>query len=636
MNFDILSGSSLAGLRTILAAALCALMVVALPSCGGDDQVADGEGAVAEVWTCSMHPSVRSDKFGACPICGMDLIKLDPNAEDLGPRRVSFSDEAVALGQFVTAPVVRKLAEVEVRLAGRVELDETQVRTMTARFPARLDRLFLDYTGIRVNSGDHLAKVYSPELLVAQQELITAARTNPKGASANAAREKLRLWGFSAEQIAAVVASGKASDRTDIEAPVGGVVTERFVSEGDYVKTGDQLFELAAFDKVWVVFDAYESDLPWLRFGQRLEFTLDAVPGQSFTARVAYIDPILNPRTRTAKVRINLDNPDELVKPGMLATGKVIAQVAVGGKVATSDLAGKWISPMHPEIVKDEPGPCDVCGMPLVKAEELGYVMVDSAAVAMPMVVPTSAVLRTGERAIVYVEVPDRDKPTYEVREVLLGAKAGDEFIIEDGVREGERVVTNGAFKIDSELQIGGKVSMMQPGEPADLVARRAGEALVNDQMKALLNGYFIVQQALANDQPDAAAAGVLKLADIASAHMKVEGLSADDQQAWHDAVMAIREGAFAVGADGLTVKQRRVAFEPLTHALIALSREFGTGGTSAYVVHCPMAFGNRGADWLSATDEVLNPYFGDMMLRCGVVKSPLATFIPEPKEESN
>ena len=250
-----------------------------------------------------------------------------------------------------------------------------------------------------------------------------------------------------------------------IYAPVGGIVIHRNATEGMYVETGTRIFTIADLSRVWVQLDAYESDLNGLRYGSKVEFTTETYPGESFEGTISFIDPIINPSTRTAKVRVIVENAEGQLKPGMFVRAVARPQVADGGRVLNPDLAGKWISPMHPEVVKDEPGPCDVCGMPLVAAESLGYVADESS--GAPLLIPVSAALKTGRRAVVYVEIPDQEKPTYEGREVELGMRLGDYYIVESGLEEGERVVTRGAFKLDAELQIRAKPSMMSmPSEP--------------------------------------------------------------------------------------------------------------------------------------------------------------------------
>jgi Cu(I)/Ag(I) efflux system membrane fusion protein len=234
--------------------------------------------------------------------------------------------------------------------------------------------------------------------------------------------------------------------------------------EGMYVETGMKLFTVADLSRVWVRLDAYESDLVWLRYGQPVEFQVEAYPGEPFRGTIVFIDPVLDPMTRTVKVRVDAANRDGRLKPEMFVRAVVRATTTDGGKVLQPDFAGKWISPMHPEIVKDGPGTCDICGMPLVTAGELGYAGADASAANAPLVIPASAPLITGERAVVYVAVPGREG-AFEGREIVLGPRAGDAYLVRDGLKEGDLVVANGAFKIDSSLQIQGKASMMQPVE---------------------------------------------------------------------------------------------------------------------------------------------------------------------------
>ncbi len=238
---------------------------------------------------------------------------------------------------------------------------------------------------------------------------------------------------------------------------------EKLKQEGDRVRTGDRIYTVADLSHLWVQMDAYESDLAWLRYGQKVEFTTEAYPGEVFKGKIAFIDPVLNKETRTVKVRVNVSNEDGRLKPEMFVRAVVQSRVASGGRILDASLAGKWISPMHPEIVKDEPGNCDICGMPLVRAETLGYVTAEPSDSAKPLVIPVSAALLTGTRAIVYVQVPDAEEPTYNGREIVLGPRAGDYYLVKAGLKEGELVVTNGNFKLDSALQISAKPSMMTP-----------------------------------------------------------------------------------------------------------------------------------------------------------------------------
>lgn len=397
-----------------------------------------------------------------------------PDTEPLGRRQIRLSSAATKLAEIQTLPVERRFVATEIRMVGKVEYDETRVASISAWMPGRLDRLYVDYTGVPVQAGEHLVSIFSPDLIIAQQELIQAAHAPAVAgeqsplvreraeATLHAAREKLRLWGLTPQQIREIERSKSPSDRLTIYSPISGTVVHKQAVEGMYVKTGDHIYTIADLSQVWVRLDAYESDLPWLHYGQEVRFETEAYPGRPFTGRIAFIDPVLDPLTRTVKVRVSVPNPEGLLKPQLFVRAIVRASIAADGKVINPELAGKWISPMHPEIIKDKPGRCDICGQPLVSAESLGYAPADPSLTEAPLVIPATAPLITGRRALVYVSVPDQPG-TYEGREIVLGPRAGDFYHVLEGLREGEQVVVHGAFKIDSEVQIQSKPSMMNP-----------------------------------------------------------------------------------------------------------------------------------------------------------------------------
>ncbi len=440
-----------------------------LPITAAEVSVRDGT-EKPTIWTCSMHPQIRRDGPGSCPICGMDLVPVRKSVG--GVRTISINPNIKKLMNLETVPVSRRYVTADVRMVGKIEYDETRLSHITAWVSGRLDRLYVDFTGVEVKKGDHMAYIYSEELFSAQEELLAALDSKSIGSSsrfvipidlAESAREKLRLLGITEGQIQEIEQKGKAEEHLTIYSPIGGVVIEKFRQEGDRVRTGDRIYTVADLNHLWVQMDAYESDLAWLRYGQEVEFTTEAYPGEVFRGRIAFIDPMLDKMTRTVKVRVNVSNEDGRLKPEMFVRAIVQSKIAAGGRVLDASLAGKWISPMHPEIVKDEPGSCDICGMPLVRAETLGYVTAEPSDTAKPLVIPVTAALLTGTRAIVYVQVPDAEEPTYEGREIVLGPRAGDYYLVKAGLKEGELVVTSGNFKLDSALQISAKPSMMTP-----------------------------------------------------------------------------------------------------------------------------------------------------------------------------
>lgn len=592
------------------------------------------EQAAARVWTCSMHPQIRLPEAGPCPICFMDLIPVDAATdEEASEARLTMSPSALKLAEIRTAEVVREHPTMELRLVGKVDVDETRVRTLAARTAGRLDRLYVDYTGVHVREADHLVWMYSPELVTAQEELLQAIRAREElgrssvgalretaAATVRAARDKLRLLGLTAAQIDEIETSGEVKDHLTIYSPIDGVVLEKLADQGAYVDTGDPIYRLADLSQVWVRIDAYESDLSWLRFGQLVTFTAEAWPGREFTGRISFIDPVLDARSRTAKVRVNLDNAERLLKPGMFVRAVVHPQIAGGGRVMAADLRGKWISPMHPEVVKDGPGACDVCGMDLVPAEEMGYAF-EAEDEPAPLVIPASAPLITGRRAVVYVRVPGSGRPTFEGREVVLGPRAGEQYVVVEGLAEGERVVINGAFKIDSAMQIQARPSMMSPrNEDPSFAApdafRQALGAFVSDVMRlsaALAADDLAASSALAADRT--AAAGTIPTA----------GLGEEAREFWGAARSDLDRALRKLGSSGELSAMRSVLPE-LTAATVRAVRVFGVEGTGPVrLFHCPMAFDDAGADWLQSGEATENPYFGASMFRCGSQVAVLA-----------
>jgi Cu(I)/Ag(I) efflux system membrane fusion protein len=611
------------------------------------------------IWTCSMHPQIKLPKSGKCPICFMDLIPLEtsPGDSELGPRQLRLSESAKQLARIQTTSVVRAFAEAEVRMVGKVAYDETKLSYITAWVPGRLDRLFADFTGVTVKKGDHLVEMYSPELLATQEELIQASTAvtalskasspmlrSTAQATLEASRDKLRLFGLTAAQIERMETTRETTERLTIYAPIGGVVVHKDAKEGMYVTTGTRIYTIADLKKLWVTFEAYESDLTWLRFGQRVEFTSPSFSGERFEAVISFIDPLVDPMTRTVRVRAVVENRDGRLKPDMFVRGVVKSRVDSKGNIVDEYLADKWISPMHPEIVKDGPGSCDVCGMDLVRASSLGYVGEALSGEDAPLLIPASAPLITGKRAIAYVEIPNEDGPLFEGREIELGPRAGDFYVVKAGINEGDLVVSNGAFKIDSELQIQAKPSMMSPtGESAGAghqhgaaspgPSRAATEdpsmkkteekPAVREALLPVYTAYFDVQMELAKDDLGGARKAGTNLAG------KVEKVDMSlFSRAGHDRWMGIakelrkQSGRIAAAED---IKTARDGFFFLSKSIIGAHESFGHSGTSDfYLTHCPMARDGDGAYWLQKEDIVWNSFYGESMLRCGSIDDTL------------
>jgi membrane fusion protein, copper/silver efflux system len=455
-------------------------------------------------WTCAMHPHVRRNEGEKCPICAMELIPVESDTDYLSTKKTSekkilywqapmdpkykrnkpgkspmgmelvpvyeendddqlyqtlkLSPKAEKLAEVEITSVVREFATETLRLSGRLVVDETRVETISAWFPGRIEQLFIDYKGITVEKNTHMAMIYSPELLVAQKELLESTRLGSSDFIVSS-REKLRLWGLSLSQIKKIETTGKISDTLTLRAPIKGTVLKKYVNEGEYVKTGSKIYDVADLDRLWFVADVYESDVSKLFYGQKSQFVTDAYPGDYFDVVITFIDPVVNPQSRTVRVRGIVDNTKRKLKPDMLAKATVFVSYSTIGPIQDSSIKDLYVSPMHPEEFSTKPGKCSICQMPMKKASVLG--LTTPLISKKPLLIPSSAPLITGKRAIVYVKVPDKPG-RYEGRAIHLGNKVGNFYIVKHGLEEGEMVVTKGNFKIDSAMQLQAKPSMMQ------------------------------------------------------------------------------------------------------------------------------------------------------------------------------
>lgn len=593
---------------------------------GAGEPVAD---AVQE-WTCSMHPQIRQPKPGLCPLCAMDLIPVKENSGSGGnPRLLELSETARALAAIETATVTREPLEAQIRLTGKVTYDETRISRITAWAPGRIERLFVDSTGIPVTQGDHLVELYSPPLIAAQEEYLQIVRSRRQlsggllGGSADrlmsAAHEKLVLLGLSDEQITRIREDGNPLYRITIESPRSGIVIERQGQEGMYLQTGSTIYTVADLNVVWLQLDAYEMDLSRLRYGQTVEFSVEARPGEQFQGKIVLIDPILDERTRTVKVRVIVDNQDGRLKPGMFTRAIVKGRIDETGLPVSLDLSGHWTCPMHPEIFEPEADSCSKCGMDLIPTENS-----TNTSWRDPLVIPATAPLYTGARAVVYVS--DRDAPGHFIgRMVKLGPVAGDKVVVMEGLKEGEQVVSYGAFKIDSALQLLARPSMMNPESEAEVTEmgnepppqRISLPELAAEPMKDLTASYLLIGQALSTDDEPSARGELIALKGAADRLAE----SLEMQDAMH--VQHLAESILEVfSTQG--IQELRKGFDVWSRTLIYLRARFGPTETDIIQVHCPMAFDNRGADWVQTPGDVSNPYFGPAMLRCGEI-------VPEP-----
>ena len=509
------------------------------------------------VYTCSMHPQVREDEPGDCPICGMELIPAnelgEDNASTQNPNAVKISQAAMALADIQTTEVRKEIPVQETRLPGKVVVNQNLVSNITAHFPGRVRELYVDFTGDYVRKGQRLASIYSPELITAQRELLETARfkeQNPR--LYESARRKLMLWEFPEETIDQIERSGEVMQELDFFAPVSGYVSDISISREDHISEGMVMYRIADLSKVWIEFEAYETVIGRLSKGDEVAFQVSSLGGQTFKGEVNFIEPFLNADSRTVKVRVTTENPNTRMKPGMFAEG-----VISSGSNQTER-----------------------------------------------MLIPRSAVMWTGKRSIVFVDVSEGDKPAFEAREVILGQRAGNDYVIESGLEVGEQVVTNGTFKVDAAAQLSDKLSMMnrEPGSGANQGAHNHGDMETDDDE---------MNDSEMKSMEDHSGHEIQKDLDVlVPEYLKLrEALSNDDFESAQERITVFSEEDFG------DIEELRAEFKSISEMLIARIEEEGYEGT-LFKQYCPMYDG--GSSWISEEENIQNPFYGTRMHNCG------------------
>ena len=593
---------------------------------GGDSAVATGAISNAEPqrYICPMMCTPPSNLPGRCPICAMELVEATAAG---GADGISVTIEPAARRLVGIQTATSKMGNVRrtIRTIGSIDFDESRLSTIAAYVDGRLEKLYANYVGVRVSAGDDLALIYSPQLYSAQTEFVTSldggsvARFNIGDHDLGAmASENLSELGMTMEQINLLRQTRKPESRIRIKSPQSGTVIEKSAVEGDYVKTGHKIYRIADLTSVWLMLDLFPDDASAVRFGQQVEAEIQSTPGEVFTGRVAFIDPTVNPKTRTVRVRVEVMNFDGKLRPGDYATARISVSAIPTDLVYDPALSGKYISPMHPQVIRDEPGMCPLCGMDLVSTSELGYAT-EPQPEQHVVAVPRDAVLLTGDSGVIYVETePGR----FEIRRVSVGPMNDTEAIIIEGLAAGETVATGGNFLIDSQMQLAGNPSLLDPSKaptyspgPLDLPIRLpvilAGQA--GDQLDRTYNAYFKIQSALAADtSPSPVALNTLVDGLVA---LEMLGDVPDDAQ---KQIAIARRNAQQMGG---SLESARAAYRGISHAMLRAATMVRGPQIAKSLTHyyCPMVHGG-GGDWIQSGGELANPYRGSEMVRCGEV----------------
>lgn len=441
---------------------------------GGGEQAASNSGDT-RTYICPMLCTPPQIGPGRCPVCEMELVPAASGGGSSDSKSIQVDPAARRVANIHTAAVKSIPLTRTIRAIGELNYNEGSLKTISAYVDGRLDRLYADFTGVVVSEGDHLALVYSPRLYSGQVELLLAKRARDGSQSTSlqrvvqsnrdmyeSTRQRLIELGMTQEQIEQLEMAGEANSRMHLCAPISGTVIKKYATEGQYVKEGQAIYEVADLSTVWLMLELFPEDAATIRYGQKVEAEMQSLPGMTFTGRVAFVDPTVDPVKRTVGVRVVIPNDDDVLRVGDYARATIQVPLADGGsqgQIYDAELANKWISPRHPHIVESTPGKCRVCGIDLVPASQFGFTSEPSRN-GEALVVPRSAVLMAGRDSVIYVETePGR----FEIRNVVLGGRSGDQIVVLKGLEEGEQVAVSGNFLIDSQMQLAGNPSLIDP-----------------------------------------------------------------------------------------------------------------------------------------------------------------------------
>lgn len=520
--------------------------------------------SVSQYYTCGMHPWIILPNPGDCPICFMKLTPIDP---DKFSSEITIDPTIVQNMGVRTTPVISGPLVKTIRTVGTVNYNETLVRDIHTKITGWIENLHVNYLGANVKQGDPLFDFYAPELYAAQEEYLIAYRTNRSDDNTllESARTRLQYYDITNEQITALEKNNKPTKTLSIKSPYTGVVIAKHANEGMKIDQGMQLFRIADLSKVWIIVTFYEYQLPYIKLGNKVTMSLPYIPGHTFEGQVVYIYPYLEKKTREVQVRLEFDNPDGLLKPGMFAN------VTLENKIA------------------------------------------DKRTLA-----PREAILDTGERKIAFVAMGNG---RFEPRDIVTGIQTENDHIeILQGLKPGENVVTSGQFLLDSDAKIRAAIARMMPSsstsqpatsqpassQPATSQPAVLSQAALNDLDPAnqLIHAYLKIQEMLTTN-------------DTANLHMQIQQLKTAAMK-----MPSSKSLLDVIDFDHSNLKSTRQGFSILSNAVIKWLKNQPkmTSSVNIYQAYCPMVKKN----WLQSNKQIRNPY-APTMLECGTIKGQLA-----------
>ena len=529
----------------------------------------------SEVYSCSMHPQIRQNQPGTCPLCGMNLVQSTSLQTTTDPNAIQLSEDAQKLADIQTLKVTKSSPSITLHLNGRVGPDKRKTAVQTTHISGQIEQLLIGSKGQYIKAGEIIAYVYSPDLIEAQNELFEAfAMKEAQPELFEATRKKLENWKLTSAQIDTILRLGEPIESFPLVSEWTGIILDKYVSKGSHIERGTQLYEIANLKSVWVTFDLYETDLKTVHVGDKINMEFSSYPGKIFIGQVNFINPIVDPATQVAQIRVIYTNTFKPVYPGTSVKGLLNSQPKDDQKI---------------------------------------------------IILPKTAVLWTGKRSIVYVKDQTSNEPTFHLREVILGALNTSGYAIEKGLEVGEEVVVNGVFTIDAAAQLAGKNSMMNlphlktSKESLDekKTVKINPSPSVTLTLKKMTDAYLNIKNALAlknhNIITSEAALFISQLGDQ-------KNFSADIDQ---PTLIQLNKVMHKIN------KTKKISevygpFAEISDFFYDFLDHYKLKNLTLFRQYCPMAFDNKGAYWLSNTQEIYNPYFGEEMRFCGEIKEQL------------
>jgi len=505
------------------------------------------------VWTCSMHPQIRKDEAGDCPICGMELIPASQMEHEIDPDAIRMSKSARQLAQVETVTVGSQDYNSNLSLSGRLEVNQDETQSISANFNARVEKLYVNEEGEAISKNQVIAELYAPNIQVLKEELSLATQQENLELL-KSIKTKIQNYQLTLEDVKSI-----KNGKLKLRSPQTGVITQLNIKQGDNIKVDQSLMQIADLSRLWGIVDVYENDLNQIRVGD--ELTIQTPNHQNISGKISFISPTIDNDTRSAKARVVVENSDLKLKPGVFITANILQN--------------------EPNTTKSK-----------------------------SMTVPKSAVLWTGKRSVVYQQFENDKGLYYKMKEVQIGASTSDVVEIESGLNHGDVVVTHGAFSIDSEAQLANKPSMMNPEGKIARTAHQHGNMEMQDKSTKTSNAQPILVEQLVNQYTN------LK-----------DKLVADDFEASkiqykkvNDLLSKLDLQSFKTLDKINSLEQLREEFITLSEQIISIVKTSNPIDKTIYVQQCPLANRGEGAQWLSFSQQIKNPYYGASMLKCGSV----------------